>query len=273
VSPSYFEALHIPLRQGRLLTERDNAASPRVVLINEKAAGKLYPNENPIGKRVHISYEPAMPLAEIVGVVGDTKQYGRDAVNTRQFYQSYLQRPRGWMTLVLRTSGDPLQSTNAVRREVLAMDKDLPVADIQSMEEIVSSSVGDRRFSMQLLSIFAVLAVVLAAIGTYGVLAYAVVQRTHEIGIRMAIGARAGHILRLVVGEGTALAGVGVLIGTGAALALTRVLKSQLFGVSSTDPYVFSGVVVLLIGVAGLASLVPALRASATDPLRALRDE
>jgi predicted permease len=273
VSPSYFEALRIPLRQGRLLTERDNAASPRVVLINEKAAGKLYPNENPIGKRVHISYEPALPLAEIVGVVGDTKQYGRDAVNTRQFYQSYLQRPRGTMTLVLRTSGDPLQSTNAVRREVLAMDKDLPVAEIQSMEAIVSSSVGDRRFSMQLLSIFAVLAVVLAAIGIYGVLAYAVVQRTHEIGIRMAIGARAGHILRLVVGEGTALAGVGVLVGTGAALALTRVLKSQLFGVSSTDPYVFSGVVVLLIGVAGLASLVPALRASATDPLRALRDE
>ncbi|HYL73096.1 MAG TPA: ABC transporter permease [Bryobacteraceae bacterium] len=272
-SGSYFEALHIPLRQGHLFTDRDNATGPRTVIINERGAAKLFPGENPIGKRIQISYEPGNPVAEIVGVVGDTKQYGRDTVNTRQIYQSYLQRPRGAMTLVLRTSGDPLQSTNAVRREVLAMDQDLPVADIRSMEEIVNRSVGDRRFSMQLLSIFAALAVLLAAVGTYGVLAYAVVQRTHEIGVRMAIGARGGHILRLVVGEGTVLSAIGVLLGTGGAMVLTRVLKSQLFEVSSTDPFVFAGVIILLIGVAFLASLIPALRASGIDPLQALRDE
>jgi putative ABC transport system permease protein len=166
-----------------------------------------------------------------------------------------------------------VKAANAVRREVQELDKDQPVADIQTMEEIVNRSVGDRRFSMLLLTAFAGLAMVLAAVGTYGVMAYTVVQRTHEIGIRMAVGARAGDILFLMVRQGAALAGTGVLVGAAAALALTRVLKSQLYQVSATDPVVFSGVVVLLIGVAMLASLMPAMRASTVDPIRALRHE
>jgi len=273
VSSGYFEALRIPLRKGRVFTDRDNAAGPRVAILNERAANKMFPNENPVGKRIHITNEPDMPLTEVIGVVGDTKQYGRDTADTRQIYQPYLQRPWDEMTLVIRTIGDPLKSANAARHEVQAIDKDQPVADIQTMEEIVSRSVGDRRFSMLLLSVFAALAVVLAAIGTYGVLAYAVVQRTHEIGIRMAIGARASDILRMVVTEGAILAGTGVLVGAGAAMALTRVLKSQLYEVSSTDPAVFAGMVALLIAVAIVASLVPAVRATAIDPLRALRHE
>jgi putative ABC transport system permease protein len=273
VSPNYFEAMRIPLRKGRVFAERDNAAGPPVVIVNERAARKLFGDRNPIGQRIQISNDPVMPSQEIVGVVADTKQYGRDADNTSQIYQPYLQRPWGSMTLIIRTTGNPLKSANAVRREVHALDKDQPVADIQTMEEIVSRSVGDRRFSMLLLTVFAGLAMVLAAVGTYGVMAYTVVQRTHEIGIRMAIGARAGDILFLVVREGAALAGTGVVVGAVAALALTRVLKSQLYQVSATDPLVFSGVVALLLGVAMLASLIPALRASAVDPIRALRHQ
>ena len=273
VSLGYFEAMRIPLRKGRVFTERDNAAAPHVAIINERAARKLFGNQDPVGQRIRITNEDDALLQEIVGVVGDTKQYGRAADNTRQIYQPYLQHPWGGMTLIARTTGNPLKSATAVRREVQALDKDQAVADIQSMDEIVNRSVGDRRFSMFLLTFFAGLATVLAAVGTYGVMAYAVVQRTHEIGIRIAVGARRSHILMLVVREATALAGAGVLVGAAGAMALTRVLKSQLYEVSPADPVVFTSVVALLIAVAMLASLIPAVRASAVDPIRALRNE
>ena len=177
------------------------------------------------------------------------------------------------MTLAVRTVGDPLKLANAVRAQVQAIDKDQPVADIQTMEEIVGRSVGDRRFSLLLFTAFASLAVLLAAIGTYAVMAYAVAQRTHEIGVRIAVGARSGHILGLVASEGASLAGIGVVVGAGAAVALTRVLKSQLYEVSATDPLVFAGVALLLLAVALVATLIPALRAISVDPVRALRHE
>jgi putative ABC transport system permease protein len=273
VSLGYFEAMRIPLRKGRVFTERDNAATPHVAIINERAARKLFGGQDPIGQRIRITNEDGAMLQQIVGVVGDTKQYGRDADDTRQIYQPYLQHPRGGMTLIVGTTGDPLKSAPAIRREVQALDKDQAVSDVQSMQEIVNRSVGDRRFSMFLLTFFAGLATVLAAIGTYGVMAYAVVQRTHEIGIRIAVGAPRGNILMLVVREGSTLAGAGVLMGAAGALALTRVLKSQLYEVSPADPVVFTSVVALLIAVATLASLIPAIRASSVDPIRALRHE
>ncbi len=273
VTPSYFDAMRIPLRKGRLFTERDNAAGRQVAILNEKAARQMFGDRNPIGQRIHISNEAGVALEEVVGVAGDTKQHGRDSATTAQVYQPYLQKPWSSVSLMVRTTGDPLKSANAVRSQVHALDPDLPVADIQSMDEILSRSVGDRRFSMFLLAIFAALALVLAAVGTYSVVAYMVVRRTREIGIRMAVGARASQILLMVVREGAAMAGAGVLLGALAALGLTRVLRSQLYQVSPVDPVVFASAVVLLGAVATIASLAPARRASAVDPIRALRDE
>lgn len=273
VSPAYFETMRIPLLKGRVFTERDVRSAPRVAVINERAANRMLGKEDPIGKRVNITNERGQVWREIVGVVGDTKQYGRDADNTRQIYEPYVQKPSDTMTLAIRTFGDPLKVANAARAQVQAIDKDQPVADIQTMEEIVSRSVGDRRFSMLLFTVFAGLAVLLAAVGTYGVMAYAVAQRTHEIGVRIAIGARSGHILGLVASEGAWLVGIGMVVGAGAAAALTRVLKSQLYEVTATDPVVFSAVAVLLPVVALFATLIPALRAISVDPIRALRHE
>ena len=273
VSPAYFETMRIPLLKGRVFTEHDAHTAPRVAIINESAANRMFAKEDPIGKRVDITNEKGQVWRQIVGVVGDTKQYGRDAANTRQIYEPYLQKPSDTMTLAIRTFGDPPKLANAARAQVQAIDKDQPVADIQTMEEIVSRSVGDRRFTMLLFMVFAGLAVLLAAVGTYGVMAYTVAQRTHEIGVRIAIGARGRHILGLVASEGVSLAGIGMVIGAGAAVALTRVLKSQLYEVTATDPLVFSAVALLLLAVALFATLIPAVRAISVDPIRALRHE
>src|SRR5262249_6222201 len=253
VSPAYFEAMRIPLLKGRVFTQSDLPSAQRVAVINESAAKRMFGNEDPIGKRVHITNERGFVWREIVGVVGDTKQYGRETVNPRQIYEPYLQKPWDTMTLAVRAFGDPLKLASAVRAQVQVIDKEQPVADIQTMEEIVGRSVGDRRFSLLLFSAFAGLAVLLAAVGTYGVIAYAVTQRTHEIGVRIAIGARSGHILGLIASEGVVLAATGLVVGSGAAVALTRVLKSQLYEVSATDPVVFSGVALLLLAVALIA--------------------
>jgi putative ABC transport system permease protein len=273
VSPSYFAAMGIPLLKGRLFTDHDDASSLPVILLNQTAADKLFPNEDPVGQRVHLSYEPGMPVRTIVGVVRNTKQYGRDARDTRQFYEPYSQHPWAQMYLMIRTAGDPLKMAAAVREQVRAIDANQPVAEVQSMDEIVDASVGDRRFSMLLMTCFAVLSLLLAAVGIYGVLSYAVTQRTREIGIRMAIGARAPHILRMIAGSGAALAGVGVSIGAAGALALTRVLRAQLFQVAPTDETVFIAAILTLMLVAILASLIPAVRAVRLDPNRALRND
>jgi ABC-type antimicrobial peptide transport system permease subunit len=212
-------------------------------------------------------------LREIVGVVGDTKQFGRDDDAMKQVYEPFLQNPWSAMTLTIRTSDDPLSLANAVRGQVLAIDKDQPIANVQSMEDIVSRSVGDRRFSLLLFGIFAGIALLLAGIGTYGVVAYSVVQRRHEIGIRLALGAQRTDVLTLVVRQVGALAGIGIALGLAGSLALTRALNSQLYKVSSTDLTTFASVTILVITLAALASIFPAYHASRVDPTVALRYE
>jgi putative ABC transport system permease protein len=210
---------------------------------------------------------------EIVGIVGDVKQYGLDQPTTMQTYEPYLQTPFSDMTLIVRTEGDPTTLSAGVRSEVFSIDKDQPVSRVRTLEQVLSESVAKQRFAMLLLGIFAVVALVLAAVGLYGVMSYAVTQRTHEIGIRMALGAQRRDVLKLVVGQGMILALVGVGLGLVASFALTRVMTTLLFGVSATDPLTFLAIPALLTAVALGASFVPARRAMKVDPMIALRYE
>ena len=272
VSPDYFKAMGIPLIRGRFFTERDNQDAPRVMIINETMARRYFPDEDPIGKRILITQGPET-FREIVGIVGDVKQYGLDTETTAQTYEPYLQQPFSFMTLVVRATTDATSLGAAVRSQVLAVDKDQPVSSIETLEKLVSDSVARQRFSMTLLGVFAGVALVLAAVGIYGVMAYAVTQRTHEIGIRMALGAQDVDVLRLVIGQGMILALIGVACGLIGAFALTRLMSSLLFGVRATDPFVFAGVALLLAGVALVACYIPARRAARVDPNVALRYE
>ncbi len=277
VTPNYFHAMGIPLLRGRVFTEQDVRGKPGVIIINETLARRFWPDEDPIGERLAIGLsfddEGAPESYEIVGIVGDVRHRRLDADVFPQMFLPYRQQTWDFMSFVLRTNGDPLRLVGGVRGQVRAVDKDQPVYGIRTMEQYVSASVAQRRFSMLLLGIFAALAVALAAGGTYGVISYSVSQRTHEIGIRMALGAQRRDIFKLVVGQGMGPVLIGVGIGLAASLALTRFLSSLLFGVSATDPVTFAGVAVLLAAVALLACYIPARRATRVDPLVALRYE
>ncbi|HEV2915208.1 MAG TPA: ABC transporter permease [Pyrinomonadaceae bacterium] len=272
VNSEYFKAMGIPLLRGRLFTEQDKKDAPRVAVINETMAKKFFPGEDPIGKGINVTNGPER-FREIVGIVGDVKQYGLDQPTTAQTYEPYLQAPFSAMTLIVRTEGNPTALNAGVRGQVLSIDKDQPVSRIRTLEEVISESVAKQRFSMLLLGVFAVVALVLAAVGLYGVMSYAVTQRTHEIGIRMALGAQQKDVLRLVVGHGMILAMVGVGIGLLASFALTRVMTTLLFGVGATDPLTFLVIPALLTIVALGASFFPARRAMKVDPMIALRYE
>jgi putative ABC transport system permease protein len=272
ISPDYFSALRIPILKGRAFTEQDREGAPRVAIINETLARRYFPDEDPIGKRIDMNWKSS-GWQEIVGVVSDIKHDGLDLPSMPAIYVPYLQAPDAGMTLVVRSAGDPLGLVKAVRDAVHRVDPNQPLARVRTMETVVAESVGPRRFSMSLLSGFAALALFLAAIGVYGVIAYSVTQRTHEIGIRMALGARRGDVLRLVVGQGLRLVGTGVALGLVAAWPLTRMLSGLLFQVSAVDPLTFAGVPLMLAGVAIFACYLPARRASRVDPLTALRVE
>jgi putative ABC transport system permease protein len=271
--PNYFRTMGIPLLRGRNFTEKEATEASHVVLINEAMARTYFPDEDPIGKRVTISMAAKPVPTEIIGVVGDIKHVGLDVEPRAMSYWPHPELPYSFMSIVVRTEGDPLSFAPAVKREVQALDKDQPIADVRTMEQLLSASVARARFSTLLLGIFAGLALLLAAVGIYGVMSYSVTQRTHEIGIRMALGASQKDVMRLVVGQGMTLALVGVVIGVVAAFFLTRVMASLLFGVSATDPLTFVAISAVLSGVALVANLVPARRAIKIDPMVALRYE
>jgi putative ABC transport system permease protein len=272
ISAGYFNAMGIPLLRGRVFTEQDTKNTTRVAVINETMAKKFFPGEDPIGKRIHVTNGPTT-FREIVGIVGDVKQYGLDQETTLQTYEPYRQEPFTFMSLVVRTAGDPTSLSASIRREVLNLDKEQPVSTITTLDRLVSTSIAQQKFSMLLLGVFAAVAMVLAGVGIYGVLSYAVTQRTHEIGIRMALGAGRRDVLRLVVGHGMVLTLIGVAMGLVAAFLLTRLMATLLFGVSATDPLTFSAIALLLVSIALLACWIPARRATKVDPMIALRYE
>jgi putative ABC transport system permease protein len=272
VTPDYFKSMGIQLIRGRVFTDQDRKDSPRVAIINEEMAKRYFPDEDPIGKGINVTNGPET-FREIVGIVGDVKQYGLAQATTLQTYEPFLQNPFSGMTLVVRSENNPAALTSAIRAQVLSIDKDQPIARTRALEQIVSDSVAKQRFAMLLLGTFGAVALVLAAVGLYGVMSYAVTQRTHELGIRMALGASTGNVLKLVIGQGMTLALVGVGIGVGGALALTRLMANLLFATGATDPVTFVGISVLLAGVALAACFVPARRATRVDPMVALRYE
>jgi len=272
LSPDYLRAMGIPLLRGRGFTEQDNANAPLVTLINRTAAQRIWPNEDPVGKRIRLGAVDN-PLRTIVGVVGDVNHYDLETAPDLQAYVPHAQWTDSYMLLVVRTTTDPGALTGPVRQTIHALDPDVPLHKVATMRQLVSASVAQRSFTLLLIAVFAAVALLMAAIGLYGVMAYSVTQRTREIGIRVALGAQGADVLRLVVGRGLRLVALGVALGVMAALALTRLMKKLLFEVSATDPVTFAGVAALLALVALLACWIPARRAARVDPMVALRVE
>jgi predicted permease len=275
VSGRYFEAMQIPLIEGRLFTPQDLRTSPRVVLVDSRMAAEAWPGESPLGKRLRtggMDARPDAPWWTVVGVVGHIRQDALDADSRMALYYPHLQSPTRSMNVVLRRGAAPAALVPIARRALAELDADLPVYKVQTMTERVDSSLAERRFSMLLLSAFALVALALAAIGTYGVMACAVNQRTRELAIRLALGASPQRLLGLVVGQALRLSIVGVGAGLVGALALTRLMRGLLFGVHATDPLTYVTIVVILGVVTLVASAVPARRAARTDPLGALKE-
>jgi putative ABC transport system permease protein len=273
IGPGYFGTMGIPIIRGRDFTDRDKANSKDAVVISEKTAQHYWPGQDPIGKRLKPGATASdVPWREMIGVVKDVRQNDFIAEPKMQMYFSYRQlKDLTANALVVRATVDPMSLANSIRNAIWAVDKDQPVADIDTMDHIVLEAIARQRFSMLLLGIFAALALVLAAVGIYGVMSYSVTQRTHEIGIRMALGARRTDVLQMTIKQGLKLVSIGMILGLVAAFLVTRILTSQLFGVSATDPITFTGISLVLLAVAILASYLPALRATRVDPITALR--
>src|SRR4051812_22081483 len=272
VTPDYFRAMGIRLVRGRVFTPQDDAKAARVSIVNETMARQFFPNEDPIGKRINITNGPDT-WREIIGIVGDIKQYGLDKATSAQSYEPYAQNPFSSVNVVIRTKGSPAALLGALRPAVYAVDKDQPVGTIRPLEEIVADSISRQRFAMTLLTVFSVVALVIAAVGIYGVMAYNVVQRTGEFGIRMALGAQQGDVLRLVLTQGGKLIGLGLAIGLLATLGVSRAMGSMLFNTSAYDPLTLASITVLLGAVALIACFFPANRATKVNPIEALRTE
>lgn len=273
-SPDYFEAMGIEVMNGRPFNDHDAQSALMVCIVDETFARRFWPNEDPLGKRVKIGgSQSTNPWLTIVGVVAHVKHYGLSAQGREFIYFPYTQAPARQMFLAVRTEGDPSNLIGSVRKEIAGMDPDQPIADIRNMEQIVYGSVAQPRFNMLMLGIFAVVALILAAVGVYGVMNYSVAQQTHEIGIRMALGAQQSHILSMVIQQGCLLVGIGVAIGLAGAFVITRFMSSMLYDVKAMDPATFGGVAVILALVALVASYIPARRATRVDPMIALRYE
>jgi putative ABC transport system permease protein len=272
-TPDYFEAIGIPLLSGRLLSAQDSANSQPAALISQTMAGKYWPNADPVGRRIRIEEAADAPWINIVGVVGDVRNDDVDAPPLPQIYLPYAQHPARDMSLVIRTAGEPLSVVPAVRDVVWTIDRNLPVYEVYSMRRLFFNDLSSTHLMVELLGAFALLSLLLAAVGVYGIVAYSVSQRTQEIGVRMALGAQTSDVTRLFLKQGLKLAGIGVVIGLSVSLAMTRLIKSIIFGVSATDTFTFLATTLLLSLVTLLACWIPARRATKVDPMIALRCE
>ena len=272
-TPDYFRAMGIPLLKGRNFSESDLGSSLNIAVVNDALARTVFPGQDPIGKRI-TNFGPDSLTLQIIGVVGNVRHVGLDADPHSEIYQllGHAQWPSMFVVIRSATS-DPTSVTSAAQSVVWSVNKDVPLANVRTMQDVIANSVQRRKFSMLLLTIFAGVAMLLAAIGLYGVMSYTVAQRTHEIGIRMALGARRPDVLALVVKQGMALAAMGIAAGAALALAMARLISGMLFGITATDPLTFAGVIALLGTVAFLANYVPARRAAKVDPMVALRYE
>jgi putative ABC transport system permease protein len=272
VTPGFLRTMGTPLLAGRNLTWQDDANGRQVLVINETLARRHWPDEDPVGKRVSLGGDDS--YWEIVGVVGDVRHFGYESAPDPQMYISYMQLPTPRMALVVRAQGgDPTGLAGSVREQVYAVDPNQPVFAVRTLDEVVRGSTRQRRFTVELLGLFAIVAILLAMVGIYGVMSYSVSQRVHEIGVRMALGARRSEVLRLTMAKGLKWVLAGTALGVVAALGMTRLVSSLLYGISATDPAVFVGVAVLLVATATMAAYLPASRASRVDPVVALRHE
>jgi len=272
VSPDYFKAMGIPLRIGRSFDDRDTSKSLRVAIVSESFAKQFFPNESPVGKRINVVTGPEA-FREIVGVVGDVKQKGLNRETLPHTYEPFAQAPSQFMTMVVRTSIEPNSMVPAIRSEVFEIDNELPLQSVRTLDRVIANSIGQQRFTSVVLAVFATVALLLAIAGLYGVISYAVSQRTHELGIRIALGAQVADVLRLVLKQGMTFVLIGEVLGLVGAFALTRLLRGLLFEITPTDALTFSVVIALLSSVAFLACYIPARKATRVDPLIALRYE
>jgi putative ABC transport system permease protein len=274
VGAGYFDALGMRVVRGRVFDSRDTEQAPLVVIVNESLARRIWPGEDPVGKHLKQGwYDSPTAFRDVVGVVSDVKFEGLTAETPMQVYVPLPQEPMRSIAVIVRTASDPAVVTHAIEDAVRTIDKDLPLYSVRTMDEVLDASIARQRMSMVVFVVFAGVALVLASIGLYGVVAHGVTERTHEIGVRMALGAERRHVLALVVRQGLSMAALGTVVGVAAALALSRSIESLLFRVAPTDPATFAAVIVMLLGVATIACYVPAWRAARVDPTQALRAE
>jgi putative ABC transport system permease protein len=271
VTPDYWRVMGIPLLRGRVVTAGDTPNSPPVIVINETLARRFFPDRDPIGKQLFVG--GSSYTREIVGVVGDVRQESLRRPSEPQIYEAFAREPSTAFDVVVTGSGDPMALVEVVRREVLAIDKGLPLANVIPMEDLVAGSVARDRLATALMGFFALVALLLAAVGIYGIIAYAVTQRTREIGIRAALGADGGRIVSLVLGQSARMVALGLAMGLVASLAVSRVLREVLYGVAPRDPAILIAVCAVLLAVAMLAAFFPARRAVRVPPIVALRLE
>jgi putative ABC transport system permease protein len=270
---NYFQTMQIPLLRGRMYTQQETVEMRHVVLVNETFVKKNLNGEDPLGKRLIIYMKQQNDPTEIIGVVADHKHLGLDQAVEPMVYWPHAELVYGGMTMMLRTNGDPTSLAPAVRGVIRSLDPQQPIGEISTMESLLSVSVARARFSASLLTVFSIVALVMAAVGIYGVMSYTVLQRTHEIGVRMALGAQRADVLNLVLKKGIVLGAVGVVVGLAASFALTRLIATLLFEVTTTDARTFAAVAAGLFLITLLACYLPARRATKVDPLKALRYE